>query len=137
MLSTPSKAIRPIIFWKRLSSTLGWTRSSYVLVSVFARRCCSSPSCGGPLVVENLGVIDWSQPLWAQMDWLLLGIFCFMSLLIMAGADLKPMPSSCSSVRSAGWRSEAGARRRSLDLFHARTSALVDHSRVAHRQPFD
>ncbi len=89
MLSTLSKAIRPITFWKRLSSALGWTRSSYVLVSVFAATLLLIAVVWWPLVVENLGVIDWSQPLWPQMDWLLLGIFGFMSLLIMAGADLK------------------------------------------------
>jgi hypothetical protein len=88
MLSTPSTAIRPITFWKRLSGALGWTRSSYVLVSAFAATLLLI-AVVWPLVVENLGVIDWSQPLWAQMDWLLLGIFGFMSLLIMAGADLK------------------------------------------------
>jgi hypothetical protein len=89
MLSTPSWAIRPITFWKRLSGALGWTRSSYVLVSVFAATLLLIAVVWWPLVVENLGVIDWSQPLWAQMDWLLLGIFGFMSLIIMAGADLK------------------------------------------------
>ena len=42
-----------------------------------------------PLAQEYLAYIDWSRPLWAQLDWLLIGIFLFMSLLIMAGADLK------------------------------------------------
>jgi hypothetical protein len=39
--------------------------------------------------VENIGYIDPSYPWWQQMDWLLLGIFCGMSLLIMAGAHLR------------------------------------------------
>jgi len=89
MFSTPSKAIRQIMFWKRLSGVLGWTRSSYVVVSAFAATLLLIAVVWWPLVVENLGVIDWSQPLWAQMDWLLLGLFGFMSLLIMVGADLK------------------------------------------------
>jgi len=42
-----------------------------------------------PLVAEQLAWIDWSRPLWRQMDWLLFGIFAAMSLLIMAGANLK------------------------------------------------
>jgi hypothetical protein len=42
-----------------------------------------------PLVEANLGYIDWSRPLWTQLDWLLLGTFAAMSLLIMAGPDLK------------------------------------------------
>jgi hypothetical protein len=42
-----------------------------------------------PLVEDTLAYVDWSQPLWRQVDWLLLGIFGVMSLLIMAGADLR------------------------------------------------
>jgi len=42
-----------------------------------------------PLAEETLAYIDWSRPLWLQVDWLLLSIFAAMSLLIMAGADLK------------------------------------------------
>lgn len=42
-----------------------------------------------PLVEANLGYIDWNRPLWFQIDWLLLGIFAAMSLLIMAGPDLQ------------------------------------------------
>jgi hypothetical protein len=57
------------------------------MVSAFAATLLLIAVVWWPLVVENLGVIDWSQPLWAQMDWLLLGIFGFMSLVIMAGAD--------------------------------------------------
>jgi hypothetical protein len=42
-----------------------------------------------PLAEEYLAYIDWSQPIWGQLDWLLIGIFLVMSLLIMAGADLR------------------------------------------------
>jgi len=42
-----------------------------------------------PLAREALAYVDWSRPLWLQVDWLLLAIFAAMSLLIMAGADLK------------------------------------------------
>jgi hypothetical protein len=42
-----------------------------------------------PLARDQLAYIDWSRPLWGQVDWLLLGIFAAMSLLIMAGADLR------------------------------------------------
>jgi hypothetical protein len=42
-----------------------------------------------PLAEETLAYVDWSRPLWSQVDWLLLSIFAAMSLLIMAGADLK------------------------------------------------
>src|SRR5512136_1642089 len=73
----------------RLSAILRWTRSSYFLMSALAATLFVIIVVWWPLVVENLGYIDPARPLWAQMDWLLLGIFAVMSLLIMAGADLK------------------------------------------------
>ncbi len=42
-----------------------------------------------PLAQEQLALIDWSRPLWGQLDWLLLGDFAAMSLLILVGTDLK------------------------------------------------
>ena len=74
---------------RRLSAVLRWTRSSYFLMSAFVATLFVIVVVWWPLVVENLGYIDPARPLWAQMDWLLLGIFAVMSLLIMAGADLK------------------------------------------------
>jgi hypothetical protein len=79
----------PVSPWRRLLAALGWTRSSYFLMSAFAATLFVIVVVWWPLVVENLGYIDPARPLWAQMDWLLLGIFAVMSLLIMAGADLK------------------------------------------------
>jgi hypothetical protein len=74
---------------RRLFATLRWTRSSYFLMSAFVATLFVIVVVWWPLVAENLGYIDPARPLWAQMDWLLLGIFAVMSLLIMAGADLK------------------------------------------------
>jgi hypothetical protein len=42
-----------------------------------------------PLAEEVLSYIDWSGPWWLYMDWLLLGIFFFMSITIVARANLK------------------------------------------------
>jgi hypothetical protein len=42
-----------------------------------------------PLVEANMAYYDRSRPLWEQVDWLLMGNFVVMSLLIMAGADLR------------------------------------------------
>ncbi|HET91298.1 MAG TPA: hypothetical protein ENN99_11265 [Chloroflexi bacterium] len=42
-----------------------------------------------PLARDALACVDWSRPPWQQVDWLLLFDFAVMSLLIMAGADLK------------------------------------------------
>jgi hypothetical protein len=42
-----------------------------------------------PLVQEYFSTADPSRPIWLQLDWLLLGIFAGMSILILAGADLR------------------------------------------------
>jgi hypothetical protein len=42
-----------------------------------------------PLAEEYMALVDWKGEWWRYMDWLLLGIFGFMSLTIMAGADLR------------------------------------------------
>lgn len=68
---------------------LRWNRSSYILISAFIATLFVIGWVWWPLVVMNWELIDWGQPLWSQMDWLLFGIFTVMSLLIMAGADLR------------------------------------------------
>lgn len=42
-----------------------------------------------PLVVEYWSTYNPNYPFWKQFDWLLLGIFAFMSFMIMARANLK------------------------------------------------
>jgi hypothetical protein len=42
-----------------------------------------------PLAQMVLSYINWERDWWRYMDWLLVGIFLFMSLTIMAGADLR------------------------------------------------
>ena len=42
-----------------------------------------------PLAEEYLAYVDWNGPWWLYMDWLLLGVFLFMSFTIIARADLK------------------------------------------------
>jgi len=76
-------------FWQRLAAALGWTRSSYFLMSAFLATLFVIGLVWWPLARDALAYVDWSRPLWLQMDWLLLSIFATMSLLIMAGADLK------------------------------------------------
>lgn len=68
---------------------LCWTRSSYVLLSVFLTILFLIGVVWWPLVADYLASADPTRPLWVQLDWLLLGIFTVMSLLIMARADLK------------------------------------------------
>jgi len=42
-----------------------------------------------PLAQDALAYMDWNGSWWLYFDWLLVGIFVVMSMLIMAGADLK------------------------------------------------
>jgi hypothetical protein len=76
---------------KRFSLTawLGWTRTSYALMSTFLAVILLIMVVWWPLVVDYFSTADPRLPLWQQLDGLLLGIFAVMSLLIMAGADLK------------------------------------------------
>lgn len=75
--------------WQRLFAALGWTKSSYVLISGFVAILFVTGVIWWPLARDALAYVDWSRPLWLQVDWLLLFNFTIMSLLIMAGADLK------------------------------------------------
>jgi hypothetical protein len=84
-----AQAFSFLVVGKRLWAALGWTRSSYVLMSVFVAVVFLIVVVWWPLAEEYLAYIDPSQPLWKQLDWLLIGIFAVMSVLVMAGAELK------------------------------------------------
>ncbi len=75
--------------WRRLTATLGWTRSSYFLMCAFLATLLVIMIVWWPLVEAYLSLFDPGRSLWRQIDWLLIGNFVAMSLLIMAGADLK------------------------------------------------
>jgi hypothetical protein len=79
---------KPSIF-RRVTRTLGWTRHSYYLFSAFLLLCGLIVYAWWPLAEDVLSYIDWSGPWWLYFDWLLVGIWLVMSLLIMTGADLK------------------------------------------------
>jgi hypothetical protein len=72
-----------------LPTWLGWTRSSYYLFSAFLLTLLVLTYVWWPLVLDYWSYADFSRPWWTQVDWLLIGIFLFMSLLLMAGADVK------------------------------------------------
>lgn len=74
---------------KRIAGFLGWNRTSYWLMSSFILLVLLIVYAWWPLVVEYWAAYDPAYPFWMQFDWLLLGIFAAMSLLIMAGADLR------------------------------------------------
>lgn len=74
---------------RRLFSLLGWTRHSYYLMSGFLLIVFLIIYVWWPLAQEYLSYINWNGPWWQYFDWLLVGSFLVMSLLIMAKADLR------------------------------------------------
>lgn len=66
-----------------------WTRHSSILLGGFLLTVFLIVYIWWPLAEEYLAYVDWNGPWWLYMDWLLLGVFFFMSLTIMARADLK------------------------------------------------
>jgi len=72
----------------RLTADFGFSRASYLLLSLFLLTLVLLSYVWWPLAEEYLSYIDWNKPIWGQLDWLLIGIFLFMSVLIMLGADL-------------------------------------------------
>ncbi len=73
----------------KLRQILCWTRHSYYLLSAFILVCILIIYVWWPLIEEYLSYMDGRFPWYYYVDWLLLGIFIFMSLTIMARADLK------------------------------------------------
>jgi hypothetical protein len=66
-----------------------WTRDSSILLGGFFLTIFLIVYIWWPLAEEVLSYINWSGEWWRYMDWLLLGIFGFMSLTIVARADLR------------------------------------------------
>jgi hypothetical protein len=73
----------------RLAAELAWNKASYTLMSMFTITIVLILYIWQPLAREYLALFDQAYPVWMQIDWLLVGIFAFMSLMIMAGADLR------------------------------------------------
>jgi len=66
-----------------------WTRHSGFLLGGFLLTILLIIYIWWPLAVEYLAFVPWDGPWWIYLDWLLIGIFFFMSLTIIAGADLR------------------------------------------------
>lgn len=66
-----------------------WTRHSSVLLGGFLCTIFLIIYIWRPLAEEYLAYVDWQGEWWRYIDWLLIGIFLFMSLTIIAGADLR------------------------------------------------
>ena len=74
---------------RRFVRLLGWNRASYFVMSAFLLTLFLIGYVWWPLAQEYLSYIDWRGRWWLYIDWLLIGIFLSMSLLIMAEADLR------------------------------------------------
>lgn len=76
-----------------LRAVFGFTRHSSYLFSAFLLTCLLIVYIWWPLAVEYWNIIQVyvraGHPWYALVDWLLLGIFAFLSITIMARADLR------------------------------------------------
>ena len=85
-----------------------WTPDSYRIMSAFMAVIALIMVVWWPLVDEYLSYFDPRYPMWMQIDWLLIGIFLVMSILIMAGTDLKTdswivFVGLCGGLAIEGW----------------------------------
>jgi hypothetical protein len=65
-----------------------WTRDSSILLGGFLLTIFLIVYIWWPLAEEYLAYVDWNGSWWLYMDWLLLGVFFFMSITIIARANL-------------------------------------------------
>ena len=73
----------------RVALTKVWTRDSSILLGGFFITVLLIIYIWWPLAVEYFAYVDWNGDWWLYIDWLLIGIFAFMSITIIARADLK------------------------------------------------
>ena len=66
-----------------------WTRDSSILLGGFFVTILLIVYIWWPLAQEYFAYVDWNGEWWRYMDWLLLGIFGFMSITIISRANLK------------------------------------------------
>ena len=73
---------------KKVAALFGWTRDSSILLGIFFLTIGLIIYIWLPLAQELLAYVDWTGAWWLYLDWLLLGIFFFMSLAIVSHANL-------------------------------------------------
>lgn len=73
----------------RTTLTKIWTRDSSILLGGFFVTVILIIYIWWPLAEEYFAYVDWNGEWWRYMDWLLLGIFGFMSITIITRANLK------------------------------------------------
>jgi hypothetical protein len=75
--------------WRRLRPHLRWTRSSSILLGNFLMTCTLIVVIWWNLAADLLAFIPWDGAWWSYIDWLLLGIFGVMTVLLVTGADIR------------------------------------------------
>ena len=89
-----------------------WTRDSSVLLGGFFVTVFLIVYIWWPLAEEVLSYIDWKGEWWRYMDWLLINIFLFMSVTIVARAHLKTdllivFVGICGGLAIESWGTQA------------------------------
>src|SRR5688572_24420635 len=74
---------------QRVMSLLKWNRHSSILLGGFLLSILLIMYIWWPLAEEYLAYVDWNGAWWLYIDWLLIGIFAFISMTIMARANLR------------------------------------------------
>jgi len=74
---------------QRAFSLLKWNRHSSILLGGFLLSIFLIMYIWWPLAEEYLAFVDWDGAWWLYIDWLLIGIFAFISITIMARAELR------------------------------------------------
>jgi hypothetical protein len=95
-------------FTDQIRQFFHWTPDSYRIMSAFIAVLALIMVVWWPLVEEYVSYFDPRYPLWVQIDWLLIGIFLVMSMLIMAGTDLRTdlwivFVGLCGGLAIEGW----------------------------------
>jgi len=83
----PSSSEPPLL--ARIIRQLRWTETSFSFLAGFGMIILLIMYFWWPLAVDVLHQIDWNGQWWLSFDWLLLGDFVVMTLLLMGGADWK------------------------------------------------
>jgi hypothetical protein len=73
----------------RTVATKLWTRDSSILLGGFFVTVILIIYIWWPLAVDYFAYVDWNSEWWRYIDWLLIGIFAFMSITIVTHANIK------------------------------------------------
>ena len=74
----------PLMPSLRITRSKLWTRDSSILLGGFFVTVILIIYVWWPLAEEYFAYVDWNGEWWRYMDWLLLGIFGFMSITIIS-----------------------------------------------------